>query len=130
MIKPALLLATLLTCLPAHAYEGAELLADCQAADALYQGEKNSAPQHAIRSTRCIAYISGIADGYAIGHHLAKSVGVGLGAFCLPDDSEIQRRLVGAVLRHLERLPNSALSQGQPGPLVAGALAKAFPCTE
>ncbi len=134
MIKALILAATLCTALTttfsAHAYDGSELLTDCQAADAIYQGDKGKDPQQQIRSTRCIAYVSGVADGYAVGEHLAKSVGLGLGAFCLPADDEIQRRLVGAVVRHLERLPAATRQAGQPGPLVAGALAKAFPCSE
>jgi hypothetical protein len=132
MIKALILAATLSTALTttfsAHAYDGNELLADCQAADAIYQGDKGKDPQQQIRSTRCIAYVSGVADGYAVGEHLAKSVGLGLVAFCLPADDEIQRRLVGAVVRHLERLPAATRQAGQPGPLVAGALAQAFSC--
>ena len=51
-----------------------------------------------------------------------------LNAFCLPNDPDLSMRLVRAVVIHVERVPpNTTMSTAT---LVAGALAKAFPCPE
>ncbi|MDE1545460.1 Rap1a/Tai family immunity protein [Dechloromonas agitata] len=114
--------------LPAHAYTPGELRGDCQAAEELYANQKNSDPFQSIRSARCIAYVAGFADGYAVSDYLAGQVGMKLNAFCLPNDPDLSRRLVRAVTIHVERVPpNTTMSTAT---LVAGALAKAFPCTE
>ncbi|WP_306603872.1 Rap1a/Tai family immunity protein [Azonexus sp.] len=112
----------------AHAYTGQELLEDCRAAEALYAEVKNSDPHHAIRSSRCISYIAGFADGYAISDYLAEKIGVQLNAFCLPNDPDLSQRLVRAVVIHVERTPPQ--NTASTATLVAGALAKSFPCAD
>ncbi|MBI2277507.1 MAG: hypothetical protein HYU74_09165 [Dechloromonas sp.] len=113
----------------AHAYSSTELRGDCVAAEELYNQQKSSDPLHAIRSARCIAYVAGFADGYAVSDYLAEKVGVKLNAFCLPkDDANLSPRLVRSVLAHLDRQgPNPTASTAM---LVAGALAKSFPCAD
>jgi hypothetical protein len=112
----------------AHAYTGQELRGDCQVADEMYAGQKTSDPFQSIRSARCIAYIAGFADSYAVSDYLAGQVGIKLNAFCLPKDPDLSMRLVRAVVIHVERVPpNTTVS---PATLVAGALAKAFPCSD
>jgi hypothetical protein len=123
----AALLATLFTT-QAHAYTADELRGDCQIADEMYAGQKSSDPFQAIRSARCIAYVAGFADSYAISEYLASKVGVKLNAFCLPIDPDLSMRLVRAVAIHLERVPPKTTVG--PSTLVAGALAKAFPCSD
>ncbi|MDP3539287.1 MAG: Rap1a/Tai family immunity protein [Azonexus sp.] len=112
----------------AHAYTGDEMRGDCLAAEDFYALKKNSDPFQSIRSARCIAYVAGFADGYAVSDYLAEKVGVKLNAFCLPNESDLSPRLVRSVLAHLDRTPpNSTLSTAM---LVASALAKSFPCAE
>ncbi|MCG2578932.1 hypothetical protein LZ012_18215 [Dechloromonas sp. XY25] len=112
----------------AHAYSPDELRGDCQAAEEMYAKQKSSDPIHSIRSARCIAYVAGFADGYAVSDYLAEKVAVKLNAFCLPNDPDLSMRLVRAVTIHVERVPpNTTMSTAT---LVAGALAKAFPCSE
>jgi hypothetical protein len=121
------LLATLFS-LSAHAYTPDELRGDCQAADELFSKQKNSDPLQSIRSARCIAYVAGFADGYAVSDYLAGQVGMKLNAICLPNDPDLSMRLVRAVAIHVERVPpNTTMGTAT---LVAGALAKAFPCAE
>lgn len=112
----------------AHAYTAKEMLEDCKAAESMYAGEKNSDPFFAMRSGRCIAYVAGFADGYAVSDYLAEKVGVRLNAFCLPNDNDLSLRMVRAVVIHVERTPPQTTSST--ATLVAGALAKSFPCTE
>lgn len=113
----------------AQAYGGPELLADCQAAEALHSEKRSTDPYQSVRSTRCLAYVSGFADGYELTRHLAGQVGVGIDAFCLPaPGDDLQYRLVRAVLAHLERQPPG--SETPVRILVAGALSKAFPCAD
>lgn len=112
----------------AHAYTAQEMLEDCRSAERLYAGEKNSDPFFAIRSNRCISYVAGFADGYAVSDFLAEKVGVRINAFCLPNDPELSLRLVRAVVIHVERVPPDTTVTT--ATLVAGALAKAFPCQE
>ena len=123
----AIVLAALLTG-PALAYTGDELRADCQAADAQYRNELRDDPAATVRATRCLGYVAGFADGYAVSNHLADKVGVRLNAFCLPPDENLPPRLVRAVLSHLERQP--ANSTSGTATLVAGALSRAFPCPD
>lgn len=112
----------------AHAYTAQEMLEDCRSAERLYAGEKNSDPFFAMRSNRCISYVAGFADGYAVSDFLAEKVGVRINAFCLPNDPDLSLRLVRAVVIHVERVPpDTTVSTAT---LVAGALAKAFPCPE
>jgi hypothetical protein len=124
-----LLLLALLVAGNANAYNARELLGDCRAAEKLYAGEKSSDPYVALRSGRCISYVAGFADGYSVGDHLADKVGLRINAFCLPqDDPELSLRLVRAVVIHVERVPPDT-TMGT-ATLVAGALARAFPCPE
>jgi len=112
----------------AHAYSSDEMRGDCQAAEESYQQKKSSDPFQSIRSARCIAYVAGFADGYAVSDYLADKVGVKLNAFCLPNEGDLSFRLVRAVLAHLDRQPpNSTTSTAM---LVANALAKSFPCAD
>ncbi len=114
--------------LSAQAYTPDELRGDCQAAEELFAKQKNSDPLQSIRSARCIAYVAGFADGYAVSDYLAGQVGMKLNAFCLPNDPDLSMRLVRAVVIHVERVP--PLTTMSTATLVAGALAKAFPCAE
>lgn len=126
-MKYFLLLATLLAT-QAHAYSIQELRGDCLAAESFYGEKKSTDPYQSVMSARCIGYLAGFADGYAISDYLAEKVGVKLNAFCLPTDGNLSARLVRAVLGHLDRHPpNSTTSTAI---LVASALAKTFPCTD
>ena len=89
-------LVALLFASSAQAYTGQELRGDCQAADEMYAGQKSSDPFQAIRSARCIAYVAGFADSYAVTDYLTEQVGVKLNAFCLPKDPDLSLRLVRA----------------------------------
>ena len=122
------LLAALLS-LSAHAYTPQELRDDCQAAaDDMFAPKESSDPKHQVKSARCQAYVSGFADGYAVSDYLAEQVGVRLNAFCLPKGPDLAMRLVRAVIIHIERTPpNSSTGTAS---LVAGALVKAFPCSD
>lgn len=112
----------------AHAYSIQELREDCQAAESFYNEKKSIDPYQSVMSARCIGYIAGFADGYAISDYLAEKVGVKLNAFCLPTDGNVPARLVRAVLGHLDRQPpNTGISTAM---LVASALAKTFPCAD
>lgn len=121
-------LIPLLFATSAQAYTGHELRGDCQVADEMYAGKKSSDPFQAIRSARCIAYVAGFADSYAVSDYLAEQVGIKLNAFCLPKDTDLSLRLVRAVVIHVERVPPTTTVS--PATLVAGALAKAFPCSD
>lgn len=112
----------------AQAYSSQELREDCQAAEAFYAEQTNTDPAPSVRSARCIAYVTGFADGYAVSDYLAEKVGVRLNAFCLPNDGNLPNRLVRAVLAQLDRQPPN--STAKTAMLVAGALAKHFPCTD
>jgi len=121
------LLATLFVT-SAHAYTGKELLEDCQAADEFFAQKKTTDPYQSFKSARCVSYVAGFADGYSVSDFLAEKVGVKLNAFCLPNDPDLSMRLVRAVVIHVERVPpNTTVSTAT---LVAGALAKAFPCAD
>jgi hypothetical protein len=114
--------------LSAHAYTADELHGDCLAAEEFYAAKANADPYQSIRGARCMAYVAGFADGYAVSDYLAEKIGVRLNAFCLPNDPDLSMRLVRAVVIHVERVPpNTTMSTAT---LVAGALAKAFPCSE
>jgi len=123
-----LLLFAALLAVPAHAYSGKELREDCQAAEDVYAKSRHLDPYQSARGARCIAYVEGFADGYAISDFLADSVGVKLNAFCLPTGRDLSYRLVRAVLAHLERQPPNP--ETGTATLVAAALSKAFPCSE
>ena len=122
-----LLLALLLAASTAHAYTGKELREDCQAAEDIYAADRNADPFRSPKAARCVAYIEGFADGYAVSDHLAGSVGVKLDAFCLPTGRDLSVRLVRAVLAQLDRQPvNTDTSTAA---LVASALSRSFPCS-
>jgi hypothetical protein len=122
------LLSAALLALPAHAYTGKELREDCQAAEDVYAKSGRLDPYQSARGARCIAYVEGFADGYAVSDFLADSVGVKLNAFCLPTGHDLSYRLVRAVLAHLERQPPNP--ETGTATLVAAALSKTFPCPE
>jgi hypothetical protein len=126
-MKWIILFAALLS-FQAQAYTGKELREDCQAAEDAFAKSGRLDPYSAPRAARCIAYVEGFADGYAISDFLAESVGVKLNAFCLPSGRDLSYRMVRAVLAHLERQPPNP--EGSTATLVAGALAKTFPCVE
>lgn len=126
-MKYFLLLASLLAT-QAHAYSAQELREDCQAAESFYGEKKSTDPYQSVMSARCVGYLAGFADGYAISDYLAEKVGVKLNAFCPPTEGNLSARLVRAVLGHLDRQPpNSTTNTAM---LVASALAKTFPCTD
>lgn len=118
-MKKPIALAGALLATAAHAYTPSELFTDCQAVD--------GAPGTPA-AARCLAYFDGFADGYAVGDYLASKVGVQLGAICVPRGGELNERLARAALIQLERMPPN--SQSSTSTIVAGALAKAFPCTD
>ena len=122
------LLSTLLFALPAHAYSGKELREDCTAAEGSFASKAATNPNtyQSARGARCIGYIEGFVDGYAVSDHLAESVGVKLNAFCLPKSSDLSYRLVRSVLAHLDRLPPN--TETGTATLVAAALSRTFPC--
>ena len=114
--------------LSAQAYTADELHGDCLAAEEFYAAKSNADPHQSIRGARCMAYVAGFADGYAVSDYLAEKVGVTLNAICLPKDKDLPYRLVRSVLAHLERTPpKSTLSTAT---LVAAALSKTFPCAD
>lgn len=122
------LLATLLT-LPAHAYTSQELREDCQAAESAYAtGAASPETYQSARGARCIGYLEGFADGYAVSDHLAESVGIKLNALCLPKAPDLSYRLVRSVLAHFDRLPPNLA--GSTASLVAAALSRTFACSE
>jgi len=123
-----LLLCAAFFALPAYAYSGKELREDCQAAEESHAKSGRLDPYQSAKGARCIAYVEGFADGYAVSDFLAESVGVKLNAFCLPAGRDLSYRLVRAVLAHLERQPPNP--ETGTATLVAAALSKAFPCTE
>ena len=111
-----------------HAYSNQELRTDCQAAEAGFSQEASPDANQSIKSARCIGYLSGFADSYAVSDYLAEKIGVKLNAFCLPHDKNLAARLVRAVLNHLNSQPPNSTSST--AITVAGALAKTFPCTD
>lgn len=125
-LLPTLPLGLLLAAGTAQAYSGSELLEDCQAAEAVYAQKKPSDPYQSVKAARCMSYVTGFADGYGVGDFLSGKVGVQLNALCLPKDGDVPYRLMRAVLSHLEKQPPNA--DAPTANLVAGALAKAFPC--
>ena len=128
-MKWLLLFFTTLSALPAHAYSGKELREDCLAAESSFAN--NAAKPDVYQSpkgARCIGYIEGFADGYAVGDFLSETVGVKLDAFCLPRSPDLSYRLVRSVLAHLDRQPPNP--ESSTAMLVAAALSKTFPCSE
>ena len=121
-------LVALLLSASAQAYTGHELREDCQAADEFFAKKKTTDPYQSVKSARCLSYVAGFVDGYSVSDYLADKVGVKLNAICLPNDPDLSMRLVRAVVIHVERVPpNTTVSTAT---LVAGALTKAFPCTD
>ena len=124
-----LLLFAALFALPAHAYSGKELRDDCLAAESAFATNAASPNVYqTARGARCIGYIEGFADGYAISDFLSETVGVKLNAFCLPKSPDLSYRLVRSVLAHLDRQPPNP--ENSTATLVAAALSKTFPCAE
>ena len=104
-MKLLLCLASAAFSFSAHAYTADELRGDCLAAEEFYAAKANADPYQSIRGARCMAYVAGFADGYAVSDYLAEKVGVTLNAICLPKDKDLPYRLVRSVLVHLERTP-------------------------
>lgn len=127
-MKHSLLIAALLVASHAEAYTGQELHEDCLAAEAFYAGEKSSDPYQSVRSGRCIGYLAGFADGYAVADFLSEKVGVKINAFCLPKSPDLSPRLVRAVLGGFDRVPPK--TGVNTATLVASSLARSFPCAE
>ncbi len=127
-MKPYWLLAFLLFTTSAHAYSSRELREDCQAAEQFFDTGKSTDPYQSVQSARCISYVAGFADSYAVSDYLAEKVGVKLNAFCLPETPDLSARLVRAVLAQTEHLPPN--DNSSPARLVAGAFARSFPCSE
>jgi hypothetical protein len=124
-----LLLFAAFLALPAHAYSGKELRDDCLAAESSFAANATRPDVYqSPKGTRCIGYIEGFADGYAVGDFLAETVGVKVNAFCLPKSPDLTYRLVRSVLAHLDRQPPNP--ESSTATLVAAALSKTFPCTE
>ena len=126
MIRWLPLLAALLAA-PAHAYTASELLSDCQAAETVFASDRAASPWDSAKATRCVAYLEGFVDSYVVTRHLADSVGVKLNAICPPDGPDATRRLVRAVMAHLDRQPPD--TRATSASLVGGALSRAFPCS-
>jgi hypothetical protein len=124
------LLLALCFALPAHAYSGKDLREDCLAAESSFAANATTSPDayQSAKGARCIGYLEGFADGYAVSDHLAESVGVKLNAFCLPKTADLSYRLVRSVLAHLDRLPPNP--DGSTASLVAAALSRTFQCAE
>ena len=122
--------AILAACLSfnAYGYSSEELRGDCLAAEEFYTGKPNPDPHQSIRGARCMAYVSGFADGYAVSDYLAGKIGVSLNAICLPDEKDLSYRLVRSVLAHLEHLPPN--SPASTATQVAAALSNTFPCAD
>ncbi|MFZ2267810.1 MAG: Rap1a/Tai family immunity protein [Azonexus sp.] len=127
-MKKLLCLLVLCASASAHAYSINELREDCQVADDFYAQKKSTDPYQSVRSARCISYVAGFADGYAVGDYLADKVGLKLNAICLPNEPDLTPRLVRAVLAHLEHMPPKP--GGNTAMLVASALAKSFSCPD
>jgi hypothetical protein len=114
---------------PVHAYSGKELREDCLAAEGAFAA--SAASPNAYKSpsgARCLGYLEGFVDGYAVSDHLAESVGVTLNAFCLPKSADLSYRLVRSVLAYLDRQPPNP--ESSTAALVAAALSRTFPCGE
>ena len=127
-MKFLLCLASAAFSFSAHAYTADELRGDCLATEEFYAAKANADPYQSIRGARCMAYVAGFADGYAVSDYLAEKVGVTLNAICLPKDKDLPYRLVRSVLAHLERTPPKSTSST--ATLVAAALSKTFPCAD
>ena len=115
--------------LPAHAYSGKELREDCLAAEGSFaSGATSPNAYQSPKGARCLGYLEGFVDGYAVSDHLAESVGVKLNAFCLPKSADLPYRLVRSVLAYLDRQPPNP--EGSTAALAAAALSRTFPCGE
>jgi hypothetical protein len=124
-----LILVVALFAVPAHAYSGKELREDCLAAEGAFAASAASPNAYqSPRGARCLGYLEGFVDGYAVSDHLAESVGVSLNAFCLPKSADLSYRLVRSVLAYLDRQPPNP--ESSTATLVAAALSRTFPCSE
>lgn len=112
----------------AQAYTSNALFEDCQLAESEFSSAGSESPKHSLQGERCISYIDGFADGYTVGNFLAEKVGVKLNAFCLPKTTDLTLRMVRAVVIHIGHAPPGSTASSST--LVAGALAKTFPCAD
>ncbi len=125
-----LLIFVIAACLSlgAHAYTADELRADCQAAEEAHDAGVTAGQSQPGRADRCMGYIMGFVDGYAVSDHLATKIGVSLNALCFPRDADLPYRLLRSVRMHLDRTPpKSTISTAT---LIAAALSKSFPCAD
>ena len=124
-----LVLLVAIFAVPAHAYSAKELREDCLAAEGAFAASA-AAPKayQSPKGARCLGYLEGFVDGYAVSDHLAESVGVTLNAFCLPKSADLSYRLVCSVLAYLDRQPPNP--ESSTATLVAAALSRTFPCGE
>lgn len=109
-------------------YHAHDLQQDCRAAETHLQKGGDKLSQDS-RSQRCLAYVHGFLASYQISQHLAQQIGIDLNAFCPPPQGESDDlELVRALLRQLERLPQSALAHTTAASQTAAALSNAYPC--
>lgn len=127
MKKLLFILLTAASC-AAHAYSSNTLFEDCKLAESEFTSAGTDLPKHSPQGERCINYIDGFADGYTVGNFLADKVGVKLNAFCLPKTTDLTLRMVRAVVIHIGHAPPGSTASSST--LVAGALAKTFPCAD
>lgn len=112
----------------AQAYQADELREDCRIAEGMLARQGNLTPYDSLRGTRCISYLAGFADGYAVADYLGGKVGLQLGAFCLPKEENLAPRMVRALLAQFDRMPPQ-VRQGT-AEIAAAALARSFSCNE
>ena len=75
-LRSLILTAGLLLAGSAQAYTIPELRTDCQAAEPIVNGERVTDPGESLKGARCIAYLAGFADSYAVSDYLASKVGI------------------------------------------------------
>ncbi|MCK6413067.1 MAG: hypothetical protein L6Q55_11675 [Azonexus sp.] len=124
-----LLFCGLLLCSPlALAYQAEELRGDCQIAEGMLAQRTGIPPYDSLRATRCISYLAGFADGYAVADYLGGKIGLQIAAFCPPKDENLAPRMVRALLAQFDRMPPQ-IRQGT-AEITAAAFARSFPCNE
>jgi len=118
----------LLCCSVAQADQANELREDCRIAESMLTQQGSLTPYDSLRGTRCISYLAGFADGYAVADYLGGKVGLQLGAFCPPKDENLAPRMVRSLLAQFDRMPPQ-VRQGT-AEIAAAAFARSFPCNE
>lgn len=128
MSKPLAFGVLLLGSSLAQAYQAGELREDCQIAESMLAQQTSLTPYDSLRGTRCISYLAGFADGYAVADYLGSKVGLQIGAFCLPKEENLPPRMVRALLAQFDRMPPQI--RQSTAEIAAAALARSFPCNE